>query len=124
MTKRLEHLGRRLEEDPYFLASLLRAYTTSEGLTDTQLADVLGCTMETLTQTRLCRAPREASFAADVDRIATRFGLERAALIQAVRRGQVLLKLRGASGARGVAGFLAARDGKHARDEAAPEQGP
>lgn len=116
MTKRLDHLAERLEGDPYFLACLLRSYATSEGLSDAELAVALGCTVDTLKQAGLCRAPKESSFTRDVDVIAQRFGLQRAVLVEAVRRGQVLERLRGNQG-RAAGTFMAARDGTPATEE-------
>ena len=58
MTSPLDRMAQRAEADPFFLASLLALYAGSEQLDDAGLAAALGCPVETLTDVRLCRAPR------------------------------------------------------------------
>jgi hypothetical protein len=102
----LELLAKRAEQEPYFLAAVLAAYAHSEGLNDAGLAAALGCLREELTMVRLCRAPRTEppEFWADVTAVATRFGMDRQRLAEAVKRGRVVLRLRQAP----AGGFLAA----------------
>ena len=57
MASHLEALARRLEDDPAFLACLLKLYAGSERVTQGQLAQSLGCTDETLVLIGLCRSP-------------------------------------------------------------------
>ena len=57
MNNPLDRLARRVEEDPFFLASLLAEYARAEGLDDLALAQALDCEPEALTGIRLCRAP-------------------------------------------------------------------
>lgn len=111
MSRHLESLAKRVESDPFFLACVLRQYAESENLNDAQVAAVLGCAEATLPQLRLCRAPASEAkvFQADVDRIAARFGIRAEVLAGAVRRGQVLLKVREANPVN-AAVFMAARD--------------
>lgn len=111
MGKHLEHLARRLESDPFFLACPLKLYQKSERLSEDALAAGLKCSKEGLLSVRLCRAPggEEASFSDDIERIATTFSVDAGALAEAVRRGQALFHM--ASGRSASGTLLAARDG-------------
>ncbi len=117
MTTPLDRMAKRAEGDPFFLASLLALYAASEDLGDAGLAVALGCPVETLTDLRLCRAPRPDpdGFRQDVAAVAGRFGVDVDRLAEIARRGQVLQKVRvsqrerGTTDVRGGA-FLAARD--------------
>ena len=127
MTERLDYLARRVGQDSFFLASALALYARSERLDEQGLARALGCPPATLTMLRLCRRPRPepAAFREDIERIATRFGIDAGALARIVRRADALEGLR-AAGSAGVerddAGLLmAARDRE---DEKPPEDGP
>jgi hypothetical protein len=109
LSELLARLARRVRDDPFFLASLLALYAESEGIDDAGLA----CPADTLTALRLCRAPREdaAGFREDIGRLAARFGVDADRLIEVVRRGQALRRMRGAApAARGY--LMAARDGE------------
>lgn len=124
MADRLARFARRVEGDPFFLASALAAYARTEALDDAGLAAALSCDPSALTPLRLCRRPRPepAAFRADVDRIAARFGADPGALAQIVRRADALATWRDAPPAAGRddAGLLAAaRD----RDDAPPDDG-
>jgi hypothetical protein len=105
----LEPLARRVEGDPFFLASVLAEYARSEGLDDAGLAAALGCRPAALTDLRLCRAPgmEPREFKADVVRVAEHFGLEPVRLAEIARRGQTLQRARAAAAG---ATLLAARD--------------
>ena len=119
MANELELLGKRAESDPFFLACSLKNFAASEQLDDAALAKKLECTMETLTMLRLCRAPHADGFKDDIDKIAARFEVNRDALAQAARRGQVLVQVR--RNAPSDAGMLlAARDD----DKDEPENRP
>jgi hypothetical protein len=111
MSDNLRALSVRVESDPKFLAHLLRLYADSETMNDERLALELGCPIESLVQVRLCRAPRVsgADFHADIERVATRFGVRVERLAEAARRGQVLSNLQTTSGS-AAANLLAARD--------------
>src|SRR5262245_7985431 len=107
----LELLARRVEADPFFLASTLALFAGSEGMADAALAQFLRCPTEALTMLRLCRTPDEEppGFQRDVRRIAERFGADEDALTEAVRRGQALRRLRESAAPPGGT-LLAARD--------------
>lgn len=109
MADQLDHLARRVEGDPFFLACPLTLYAQSERLDDAGLAGKLGCTMTTLSQLKLCRAPaREGrEFLDDIERIAGHFGISAEVLIEVTRRGQVLQAMQGDGGGRTL---MAARD--------------
>ena len=109
MTKPLEDLARRAEQDPFFLACVFRWFATSESMTAEALAHHLGCTRETLLDIRLCRSPdgTPKQFAAGVERIAERFGLDKAVLAKTIRRGRVVMQMHSAAGT-----SMAARDRK------------
>lgn len=109
MSSHLERLAKRVENDPFFLGCLLKQYARSEAIDDVATAKSLGCTPETLTMLRLCRAPDVSRLKEDVDEIASKFEVDRTALLLAIRRGQVVLKLRESrAGTPGT--LLAARD--------------
>jgi hypothetical protein len=115
----LETLAKRVEDDPFFLASALKIYSLSEGLDDPGLATRLGCEMEALALLRLCRSPDASRFREDIDQIVSRYQLDRTALLQAVRLGQTVLQLRRThAGSEGT--LLAARDG----DDETPPKNP
>jgi hypothetical protein len=81
----LDHLARRAAAHPYFLAHTLAAYQAAHNLTDAELARDLGCTPESLTMVRLCRAPREGDDEAEHARcVAERFGCDPVRLAEAV----------------------------------------
>ncbi len=108
---RIERLARRIEGDSLFLAAALAAYARSEGLDDHELAARLGCAVETLGPLRLCLRPRPERFAADVDEIASRFGVDDERLAEAVRRADALARMPRRAPGRPVEGLLmAARD--------------
>jgi hypothetical protein len=110
MSDPLEGLARQVADDTFFLAPLLADFARGEGLDDDALADRLGCRREDMAALRLCRAPRPdpAGFREDVECIAGHFRLDVDRLIEAVRRGQVLQRLRQEAGRSGS--LLAARD--------------
>lgn len=111
MTDPLDTLARRVEHEPFFLASTLVLFAGSEGLDEEALCRFLCCPPESFAMLCLCRTPDEepTGFQRDVKRIAERFGADVDALAEAVRRGQALQRLRQAS----ISGTLiAARDDK------------
>jgi hypothetical protein len=119
MAEPLENLALRLENDPFFLGCVLKLFARSAGLREQQLAERLGCSLETLALVRLCRSPREEPgvFQKDIARIAAKYQLEAGVLTDAVRRGQAILHLR-TQETGGAGTLLAARDG-----EPIPEEG-
>ena len=96
MAEPLEKLALRMEEDPFFLACPLRLFAQSKELDDFQLANELGCSVETLLPLRLCRAPAPESkrFLHDIGQIAATYGVGEIALADAVRHGQAIWQLR------------------------------
>jgi hypothetical protein len=116
MNDPVEMMARHAADRPFFLAWLLSAYAQSEGLDDAGLAKALGCSPQTLTMLRLCRAPRTdaAEFREDVRCIAERFAIEPMALAEAVKRGRVVRGMRAAAAE--AATLMAARD----REEGQP----
>jgi hypothetical protein len=113
MSEPLARLANRAAIDPHFLAFALAEYATAEGLDEAGLAAALGVPPDRLPHVRLCPAPRvdPDGFREDVERVADKFGLNRAALAAAARHGQVVAALRAAAADATEAGFLlAARD--------------
>lgn len=117
MADPLDTLARRVENEPFFLASTLALFARSEALDDVALCRFLHCPPERLSMLRLCRTPKEdpSGFQRDVQQIAERFGIDASALAEAVRRGQALQRLRQTATASGT--LLAARD---AEEESQP----
>lgn len=114
----MARLARRVEDDPFFLASALKEYALSEGLDGRGLAAALSCPAGTLARLALCRRPRPTPplFRQDIDRIAAHFGVNADALAQIVRRADALAALgRSVEDERGT--LMAARD----RDEPAAD---
>ena len=113
--------ARRAAIDPHFLAFALHQFAEDRRMDEDALAAELGATPEALAHARLCRMPRTDpdGFREDVNRIATKFGLNAGVLAQAVRSGQVVIAQRPAADQtlpETAAPLLAARD----RDEPRP----
>jgi hypothetical protein len=110
MAEPLENLAHRLENDPFFLACPLMLFARSADLAEEQLAEKLGCSMETLVLVRLCRAPsaEPGKFQKDIMRIASSYQVDADALTQAVRQGQAIYCMRAGPKAKTL---MAARDG-------------
>jgi hypothetical protein len=77
--------ARRAIDRPFFLAGALHTYQEENGLSDTELADFLGCRPEDLPRLALCRQPVESSFLKDVTHLASRFGLNGGRLAALIR---------------------------------------
>lgn len=123
MTGRIDRLARRVETDPPFLASALADYARSEQLSETELADSLGCTIEILARLRLCLRPRPDHFHDDIDEIAARFQIDDVVLAEAVRRSDALASMRPHMTRETRTGLLkAARDRGPKPKPAAPEE--
>src|SRR5947208_1425294 len=120
MPSRLERFASRVKDDPYFLASALQTFASCEELDDISLAERLGCSRDTLPLIRLCRRPEKSGpgFRADVERIATRYMLDRPILAEIVRRADAIEAMTGRVPGRGL--LMAARDrsesGDHPRE--------
>ena len=110
MARHLEHMARRLEGDPFFLACPLKLYAKSEGLDEDGLSASLKCSKESLLKARLCRSPaaEAESFRDDIQRIAAEFSVDADALAEAVRRGQAIFQM--TEGSKATRTLLAARD--------------
>ena len=95
MDTHLENLARRVEDDPFFLASALKRFARSEDLNDQDLAGKLNCAVQNLALVRLCRAPlpEDNSFREDIERVAAKFSLNADVLTEAIRRGQAIHQL-------------------------------
>jgi hypothetical protein len=122
MSKNLENLARRLEADPFFLASALSLFQKSERFSEDAMAAHFQCSLETLALIRLCRAPagEKHTFFSEIKQIAGKYAVDADVLAAAVRRGQALLLIQGG---RAHSGLLAARDGETPHDHGAGEEG-
>jgi len=96
MTSRIDALAKRVQSDPFFLASALADYAHSEGLDEQGLAGRLGCSLETLGPLRLCRRPHPEPtlFRQDLNQIASRFSVKGDVLAEAVRRSDAISGMR------------------------------
>jgi hypothetical protein len=124
MTNRIEALARRVQRDPFFLASALVDYAQSEGLNDQDLANRLGCSLEILSPLGLCRRPRRKPelFRQDVNQITTRFGIKIEILAEAIRRSDTLSAMRkGEIDEEGI--LMAARDRQHSSPKSKDTKG-
>jgi hypothetical protein len=103
-----------MEKDPFFLACPLRLFARSKELDDSELANQLGCCVETLLSLRLCRAPAAESkhFLKDIGHIAATYDVNEMALADAVRHGQAIWQLQQRQ-AGGAPLLRAARDARH-----------
>ena len=91
--------ARRAAVDPHFLAFALHHYAEGQQMDEPALMAALGATPETLAHARLCRTPRgdDAGMKEEVARIASKFGLNAAVLLRAVRAGEVAVAHRAAA---------------------------
>lgn len=124
MTSRIDALARRVQKDPFFLASALADYAESEGLNAQGLASRLGCSPEFLSPLGLCCRPRRepAFFRQDVEQITSRFGLKSTVLAEVVRRSDALSALRrGKTSETGL--LMAARDRSHSLSKSKDTKG-
>ncbi len=116
MNESVVRLTKRAAVDPYFLAFALTEYAAAGELSDDALAAALGTTPNVLAHVRLCPAPRADTegFGADVERVATKFGLNRDVLTAAARLGHTVATMRAAAEENPEAAgkLLAARDRK------------
>lgn len=69
----LARVAERTMNRPFFLGYWLNEYATSMLLDDAALAAALGCTLDSLTMLRLCRAPRPDMYVLDLQEVANRF---------------------------------------------------
>jgi hypothetical protein len=109
----LRHAATRAAHDPFFVAWALETYRAGEGLDERTLAWGLGVAAAALPKLALCRRPAsaDATFAADVQQIATWAGVDVDHLANVLRYAESVEALRRVQPG-GVAGgaLLAARD--------------
>ncbi|MEA2642200.1 MAG: hypothetical protein QOF51_3594 [Chloroflexota bacterium] len=125
-TQRLRRAAEQARMDPFFLAGALLPLVTREGLDDASLAAQLGCTPADLPLVLLCRRPDRASatFRADVERIATRFGLDALVLVELLNRASAYAIVAAADAEDTGLWLVAARDREPPEGEPAPDDGP
>jgi hypothetical protein len=71
----------RFSREPQFLGNRLAA----TGRSLEELAEVLGCTLETLDHLRICFPPREERWEADLTELARKIGVRREGLEELLR---------------------------------------
>lgn len=104
---------RRSHGETWTLGYAFARYRALEGCSEAALAAELGCTLETLQWMSLCRRPLSEALSGQASAIAERFSVELLALVQVLRRVEVLDALserRGTDG--GTTLRMAARDDK------------
>lgn len=89
--------ARRASQQPFFLASVFQSYQTFNHISDTALAELLGCKEYDLPRLALCRRPaaHTATFAGDVDHLAMRFQINAEQLAAIIRQIDALEAIRG-----------------------------
>jgi hypothetical protein len=83
-----EELTRKAANFDYFLAKVFVRYQKLEGLTPSDLARMLGCTVETFNRIALCRRPNSENaneFKSEVGEIASRFSIDPDKLANIIR---------------------------------------
>lgn len=102
----------RARDDAFFLGKMLSEYQEANSLDDRGLAAALRCTPQALSRLVLCRCPddRAASFAQQVQAIATFAACSADALIQLLRQVAAMRALRAQSGKSTGGLLMAARD--------------
>lgn len=95
-----------------FLSWVLARYEEIESLGPGGLRERLGASEEAWTRLRLCLRPRPEAFLADVTRIASAFGIDRAALAAVVRRVDAVEAVRAREQPGQAGSLLAARTRK------------
>jgi hypothetical protein len=81
---------RRSHGESCLLGYAFARYGQLEGCTEEALAAELGCTLEALQWLSLCLRPEGASFEKQVSVIAERFSVDLLALVQVLRRVEVM----------------------------------
>lgn len=102
----------RARARPAFLGWVLAEYGRLDGLSEAQLRDRLGVTMEHWPRLQLCLRPRPEEFLTDVTQVATEFGLDRSALAAVVRRVDAVEVIRTQEQPSEAGSMLAARTRK------------
>lgn len=101
------------------LGGVLRKYADIEALTDTGLANELGCSLDTIRRLCLCRRPTQDRLEADIAVICERFGIDPGRIVALIRRVQAVEALGSGAGAdeEHDAMLLAARDRDDPKDQ-------
>lgn len=85
MTKMLVFAAERAKTRPNYLAWVLEQYKETENLSDDDLAKFLQIKISQMPRLKLCLKPRTAHFAADVEQISSKHGLDSHALAKVIR---------------------------------------
>jgi transcriptional regulator with XRE-family HTH domain len=90
-------LAERLQEDPAYMASVLRAYRRTEGLTVERLIERLGTSANMVSRLAICKRPASDSpkFAAQVREIAEYVNVDAVLLANVIRQVDALTGLAG-----------------------------
>jgi hypothetical protein len=73
-----------------YLGWIFARFGATEGKADQELAELFKTSVQNLQHVRLCLRPRSESFAADVDQIAQKFGLDAGRLAKIIRHVEAL----------------------------------
>ncbi|WAM23520.1 MULTISPECIES: hypothetical protein [Myxococcus] len=99
------------------LGHVFERYLAIEGITTTDLANQLGCSLEELHWMSLCRRPVGASFATQTIAVAHRFAVNERVLVRVLRHVEVIDALTSDTEGEAVTGAsriqIAARDRIH-----------
>ncbi|QDF06050.1 hypothetical protein BHS04_22985 [Myxococcus xanthus] len=113
----LETAARRSTEKAWMLGHVFERYLAIEGITTTDLANQLGCSLEELHWMSLCRRPVGASFATQTIAVAHRFAVNERVLVRVLRHVEVIDALTSDTEGEAVTGAsriqIAARDRIH-----------
>ena len=110
-----ERASRRASLRPEYLGWVLVRYADAERKTDEELAELLAASMQDLPRLRLCLRPSLESFAADVQQVAEKFGLDAGRLAKVIRHVDALEGMADDAEAHeaGEAGLLLAARARH-----------
>jgi hypothetical protein len=89
----LQRAAQRTSERPWSLGSVLDEFGRTEDMAREQVAEFLGCGVETLQWLAICRKPDADEFVDDVRLIAKRFNLDASKLAQLIRRTESVAAL-------------------------------
>lgn len=106
----LKFAARRAQRETWTLGRNLSRLAELEGTSSSALAAELKCDPATMQWLFLCRSPASDRFAADVERIASRFSLDVHRLAGLIRRADAVTALAAAAHDTSEGILLAARD--------------
>jgi hypothetical protein len=89
----LDLAARRSAEYRWTLGLVFEEYCSIEGITRTDLAALVGCSLDSLAWMSLCRRPAADRFVDDVSKISDRFNVDASTLAHIVRRVDVVAAL-------------------------------